>query len=173
MRLGSRPFGDERFALVARTSELTQEGEVEVRPLASNDAEGLLPLLEVLGWGTDHDRAVERITRLLDHPDYHGWVAVDPTPIGFATGQLNWMLQVDAPVAELTGLAVLPEAAGMGVGSRLLTEFENWAVNAGAWRLKITSGSHRPDAHTFYERRGYAPSGIRLHKLIRDERRHT
>ena len=65
-------------------------------------------------WGTDHDRAVERITRLLDHPDYQGWVAVDQTPIGFATGQLNWMLQVDAPVAELTGLAVLPEACRHG-----------------------------------------------------------
>lgn len=42
-------MGDERFALVSRTTELTQEGEVEVRPLALDDAEGLLPLLEMLG----------------------------------------------------------------------------------------------------------------------------
>jgi GNAT superfamily N-acetyltransferase len=142
---------------------------VEVRPLMVRDAEGLLALLEVLGWGTDRDRAAERIARLLAHPDYHGWVALDPAPVGFATGQLNWMVQVDAPVAELTGLAVLPDVAGTGVGSRLLAEFETWAVDAGAWRLKVTSGDHRPDAHAFYERRGYAHSGIRLHKLIRDE----
>jgi GNAT superfamily N-acetyltransferase len=146
---------------------------VEVRPLTPQDAEGLLPLLEMLGWGTDLARAAERIARLVDHPDYHGWVAVAPAPVGFATGQLNWMLQVDAPVAELTGLAVLPHAAGAGVGSRLLAEFEIWAIDAGAWRLRITSGDHRPNAHTFYQRRGYAPSGIRLHKLIRDASRHT
>jgi N-acetylglutamate synthase-like GNAT family acetyltransferase len=72
-------------------------------------------------------------------------------------------------VAELTGLAVLPDVAGTGVGARLLAEFETWAIDAGAWRLKVTSGDHRPDAHAFYERRGYAHSGIRLHKLIRDE----
>jgi GNAT superfamily N-acetyltransferase len=81
----------------------------------------------VLGWGTDRDRAAERIARLLDHPDYHGWLAVDPAPIGFATGQLNRMLQVDAPVAELTGPAVLPDVAGTRVGSQLLAEFETWA----------------------------------------------
>lgn len=143
---------------------------VEVRPLVTNDAPGLLPLLDVLGWGTDRDRATQRIARLLDHPDYDAWVALDRVPVGFATGQLNWMLQVDEPVAELTGLAVLPEAAGMGVGTRLLAEFETWAIDAGAWRLKITSGGHRPAAHRFYERRGYANSGVRLHKIIRDER---
>jgi hypothetical protein len=47
--------------------------------------------------GTDRDRAAERIARLLAHPDYHGWVALDPATVGFATGQLNWMVQVDAP----------------------------------------------------------------------------
>ena len=49
----------------------------------------------------------------------------------------------------------------------MLADVETWAVDAGAWRLKVISGNHRPDAHTFYERRGYAPSGIRLHKAIR------
>jgi GNAT superfamily N-acetyltransferase len=139
---------------------------VEVHPLEPGHAEGLLALLEVLGWGSDRDRAAARVARLVSHPDYHGWVAVDPTAIGFATGQLNWMVQVDEPVAELTGLAVLPEVAGTGVGTSLLAAFEAWAVAAGARRLKVTSGGHRPDAHRFYERRGYAQSGVRFHKLV-------
>lgn len=143
-----------------------RSGPVEVRALQVDDAEGLLPLLELLGWGTDGESAKARIARLLEHPDYHGWVAIDGQPVGFATGQLNWMVQVGEPVAELTGLAVVPTASGSGVGTRLLTEFEVWATSAGAWRLKITSGNHRPEAHSFYARRGYEVSGIRLHKVM-------
>lgn len=138
---------------------------MEIRGIEVEDAGDLLPLLDLLGWPTDHERASIRIRRLLEHPDHHAWVAVDGRLVGLATGQLNWMLQVDEPVAELTGLAVLPEAAGSGVGSRLLAAFEAWATAAGAKRLKVTSGDHRPDAHLFYERRGYARSGIRFHKV--------
>jgi hypothetical protein len=86
---------------------------VEVRPLASDDAEGLLPLLEVLGWApttiapSSGSPGCSPIRTTTD-----AWRSTRPrSGIGFATGQLNWMLQVDAPVAELT--------AGTGVGSRL------------------------------------------------------
>lgn len=143
---------------------------VDVRPLVPADDKGLVPLLDVLGYGTERKRATQRIARLVDHPDQHGWVALDGVPIGFATGQLNWMIQFDEPVAELTALAVLPQAAGLGVGTRLLAEFETWAIGAGSRRLKIVSGGHRTEAHTFYERHGYTNSGNRFHKTVGDNR---
>jgi hypothetical protein len=110
---------------------------LKVRPLTSHDAERLLPLLTLLGWGTDRDRAAERIARRLAHPDHHGWVALDPTPLRFATGQHNWMLQVDAPVAELTGLAVLPDATGR----RGLTPADR-VQNLGRRRRRLTAHDH-------------------------------
>lgn len=138
---------------------------MRLRKLAVDDTLGLLPLLDVVGWPADSTEAGERIRRLAGHPDYEAWVVEDHGALlGFATGQLNWMLQVSEPVAELTGLAVLEEAQGHGVGTSLLDAFEAWATDAGALRLKITSGSHRDEAHTFYQRRGYAVSGIRLHR---------
>jgi GNAT superfamily N-acetyltransferase len=141
---------------------------VEVRPLMVRDAEGLLALFEVLGWAP---------TATAPPSGSPGCSPIPTTTDGCARpghGRVpDRAAQLDGAgrraVAELTGLAVLPDVAGTGVGSRLLAEFETWAIDAGAWRLKITSGDHRPDAHAFYERRGYAHSGIRLHKLIRDE----
>jgi GNAT superfamily N-acetyltransferase len=131
------------------------------------DAGGLVPLLDVLGWGSPQDEVEGRLQRIADHPDYTGWVAVEAgRVVGFATGQLNWMVQVHEPVAELVGLAVLPEGEGSGAGSRLLAAFEAWVVDAGAQRLKVTSGGHRPLAHGFYERRGYRRTGVRFHKTI-------
>jgi hypothetical protein len=52
------------------------------------------------------------------------------------------------------------EAAGDGVGTRLLAEFEtcrSLAAQYLLWRI--------PDAHTFFEGRGYTNSGIRRHKI--------
>ena len=140
---------------------------MDIREIEVTDAAGLVPLLDVLGWGSPRDQVEVRLQRIADHPDYTGWVAVENGNIvGFATGQLNWMLQTHPPVAELVGLAVLPEAEGTGAGSRLLTAFEAWAVDAGAQRLKVTSGDHRPLAHGFYERRGYRRTGVRFHKIL-------
>lgn len=137
-----------------------------IRIMETADADRLLPLLDTLGWATTADRLASRVDKLLSHPDYQAWVAGGEGPIGLATGQLNWMLQVDEPVAELTSLAVLPEAAGKGVGSALIGAFESWAAASGAARLKLTSGDHRSEAHAFYERRGYQRSGLRFHRTL-------
>lgn len=140
---------------------------MDVRPIEVTDAGALVPLLDVLGWGSPREQVEVRLQRIVDHPDYAGWVAVDDGRVaGFATGQLNWMVQVHEPVAELVGLAVLPEVEGTGVGTRLLAAFEAWGLGAGARRLKVTSGDHRPLAHAFYERRGYVRTGVRLHKTV-------
>jgi GNAT superfamily N-acetyltransferase len=102
------------------------------------------------------------------HADYALWGArAQRGLVGIAGGQLQWRLQVDEPVAELTILAVRPESAGEGVGSALLRMFELWASEQGAVWLKVTSGSHRRQAHDFYQRRGYELTGLRFHRLAR------
>lgn len=70
------------------------------------------------------------------------WVAEDG---GRLLGFVAW----SGP--DLHALYVLPDAAGRGVGSRLLTEA------AGATSLWVLEDNHA--ARDFYERRGWAPDG--------------
>lgn len=71
---------------------------MDTREMEVADAAGLLPLLDVVGWGSPQDEVEVRLQRIADHPDYTGWVAVDGgRVVGFATGQLNWMVQASRP----------------------------------------------------------------------------
>lgn len=58
---------------------------------------------------------------------------------------------------------VAREARGHGVGDRLLTEVETWAVRLGAPALRLVvfshNFSHNAPAVALYERRGYAQVG--------------
>jgi GNAT superfamily N-acetyltransferase len=142
--------------------------DVGIAPLQLDQVAGVVDLLGVLGYPSSVERASHRLERMDRHADYALWGAsTHHGLVGIAGGQLQWRLQADDPVAELIILAVLPEAAGAGVGSALLEVFERWATERGAVRLKVTSGSHRQQAHDFYRRHGYELTGLRFHRLVR------
>jgi ribosomal protein S18 acetylase RimI-like enzyme len=62
----------------------------------------------------------------------------------------------DVRAAELSSLAVAPNAAGKGVGSRLVHAFIEAVVALGADRVRLTTGAHDNDAvNTFYQRLGF------------------
>lgn len=139
---------------------------MRIAPLAEADATQIIELLDVLGYPTSVQQCRHRIARMLSQPDSAGWCAVDSDIVGLAAGRLQWTLQADEPVAELIALVVAPSHTGRGVGRLLVTAFEGWATAAGSTRLKVTSGSHREDAHAFYQQCGYELSGVRFHKIV-------
>jgi GNAT superfamily N-acetyltransferase len=143
-------------------------GDVHVRPVHLGQVAEIVDLLEILGYPSSVEQVRTRLERMDGHPFYALWGATTHRGlVGIAGGQIQWRLQVDEPVAELIILAVRPEVAGTGVGSALLEAFERWAVEKAAGRLKVTSGSHRQQAHDFYVRRGYEITGLRFHRLVR------
>jgi ribosomal protein S18 acetylase RimI-like enzyme len=56
---------------------------------------------------------------------------------------------------DVISLAVLPEAQGSGVGTELLTHFEDEARRLGGTYVRLNSRVERTAAHAFYEHRGY------------------
>lgn len=58
-------------------------------------------------------------------------------------------------LGRITSLAVRVEARGKGIGKVLVAAAEEWAWGAGAQRMEVTSGEHRPGAHAFYQALGY------------------
>jgi|SRR5690625_1343210 len=139
-----------------------------VRRVQSDDASALVPLFATLGYPTTTDRLRKRIARLLADATYDAWIAVDTdmNVVGFAAGHLIYPIENDTPAAQLIALVSAEHARGQGVGSSLCTAFEQWATIGGATRAVLSSGQNRPDAHRFYEYRGYIRSGIKFGKQL-------
>ena len=63
-------------------------------------------------------------------------------------------------------IGVLAAASGHGVGSRLLGELEQWALEHEIHRLELTVMAHNRRARQLYERMGFAVEGRRRECLL-------
>jgi [ribosomal protein S18]-alanine N-acetyltransferase len=78
-------------------------------------------------------------------------------PVGYAV----LLIRRGSRSARLYSIAVAAEAAGRGVGSRLLSAIEEMARQRGADRLRLEVRADNPAVAGFYERAGYQPVGHR------------
>jgi GNAT superfamily N-acetyltransferase len=119
----------------------------------------------MLGYPTQADGLERRIAVLVAKLDHRVVVAeVDGQIRGVAGLRRDLQLEADGPYVCLTVLVVDEAARGLGVGTALVEEAERWAATLGATRLMLTSGHHRTAAHRFYERLGFASTGVRFVK---------
>lgn len=58
-------------------------------------------------------------------------------------------------LGEVKRMFVQPTVRGKGVAFRVLVEIEDWAKEAGIYRLQLETGAELPDARRLYERSGY------------------
>nr|WP_203935390.1 GNAT family N-acetyltransferase [Planosporangium mesophilum] len=63
--------------------------------------------------------------------------------------------RLDASVAEIKRMYVVPDARGTGVATGILRALEQAAVARGWLSLRLETGTAQPDAIRFYEREGY------------------
>jgi GNAT superfamily N-acetyltransferase len=140
---------------------------VTIREATTGDAAALVPLFAELGYPTGREQLEQRLVRLASDATYCSWVHERGSAVvGFAAAHLLYTVEDDIPVAQLIALVSLPKARSHGVGTALVRHFESWAHRKGARRLIISSGLHRSATHQFYERRGYANTGLRFSKTI-------
>ena len=59
------------------------------------------------------------------------------------------------PGLNVLGLAVFPSAQGCGIGRQLMERIEALAQTHNYAFIRLSSASHRKEAHAFYERIGY------------------
>lgn len=67
----------------------------------------------------------------------------------------------DEPFGELRAIAVAEGFRRRGVARRLLRAAESMPFERGARIIVLSSGSHRADAHLFYEAQGHSFTGRR------------
>jgi predicted N-acetyltransferase YhbS len=139
-----------------------------IRAARPSDADAVSQLLGELGYPSPAEQIPGRLARLADNPPALALVAVDGgAVVGLITAQVSQSIHAEEPIAFLTTLVVAEGHRGKGIGSRLVTRVEQWAVEQGAARVSLTSGLHRAETHAFYERRQYERTGVRFTKAIR------
>ncbi|WP_205631073.1 GNAT family N-acetyltransferase [Dyella thiooxydans] len=101
---------------------------------------------------------VERLRDFSTSTDDRVFVAEDGggRVLGVASAHRLPLFHVSGYLIRITALAVCKAAQGTGVGRMLVQAVEAWAWGAGAIRIEVTSGDHRPAAHAFYQAVGYA-----------------
>jgi len=138
---------------------------VILRQARPEDAGELSVLLSELGYPSAAEAIARRISACADVPGLSIVVALrDERLVGVVAVHCVPTLISDAALGRITALVVSAEVRGRGVGRLLVKEAEAFAHQRGCERMELTSGDHRPGAHAFYERLGYAVEARRFIK---------
>lgn len=65
-----------------------------------------------------------------------------------------------APSAIVEGVAVAPDAQGMGIGAAMMRHAMEEASKNGCYKLALSSNIKRRRAHEFYEKLGFTQHGV-------------
>ena len=131
---------------------------VRIRPPLPADAPALAALAEELGYPTDAEALLGRLTTV--HPtDAAVIVSTDAQdhPTGWCHVELHRSL-VEPISAMILGLVVGEGHRSAGIGAALLAAAEAWGRARGCRRLVVATRITRERAHQFYAREGYEVS---------------
>jgi GNAT superfamily N-acetyltransferase len=141
-------------------------GATLIRPAEPSDADALSALVSELGYPAPSDDIPARLRTLTSERAIALVAERDGAVVGFATAHVISTIHSPGPVGWLTLLVVAERVRGGGVGRALVAQAEAWARSMGAAKLSVTSGAQRDDAHAFYERIGFARTGVRFGKPL-------
>ena len=129
--------------------------DVTIRFARPSDAETIAELTKQLGYIADPAAVASRLFRFLERSDQQLLVADHGgRAVGWIHMVITEYIEADAFVV-IGGLVVDREYRKQGIGRRLLTRAEEWAVQHGCSVVRLSSNVRRVEAHGFYERAGY------------------
>ena len=129
---------------------------ISVRPISSEDAEAAAELSAQLGYKASVATMRSRIESLLQNRSSQAvFVAcVDAEVVGWIEIAIVQHLQSE-PHTVIGGLVVREDVRSRGIGSRLLSEAEEWSRQQEVAVVRVRSQVARERAHRFYLREGY------------------
>ncbi len=143
---------------------------VTVRDARPEDAEAIAELLAQLGYPSAPHNVRVRLARLADDDTSRVLVAdAGSHVIGMASLYVRPLIHDDADLCRLAALIVREGWRDQGVGGQLVSAAEAWAREMGCAVVEVTSGTHRPDAHAFYDRLGYVEKPKRFVKRLQSD----
>jgi N-acetylglutamate synthase-like GNAT family acetyltransferase len=136
-----------------------------IRDATEADAASLADLLTQLGYPSTPEQTGVRLRRILLDPAWATLLWEDEGKVfGFGGIQVCASYEHDTPVVKIVALVVDARVRRRGVGAELVAALEQRAAASGAKKVVVNSALHRADAHAFYEKLGYARTGLRFGK---------
>ncbi|MDR3054771.1 MAG: aminoalkylphosphonate N-acetyltransferase [Zoogloeaceae bacterium] len=148
---------------------------LQFRPATPPDFDAIHALIKILGHDLDFARTRQIYLDNLDNPNVRYRVAVAEAArvVGFISLSLQKHLHHAAIIGEIQELIIEPACRGQNIGQTLLRQMEQIALQAGAVTVELSTGTHRKDAHRFYEREGFLRSHYRFVKELQAARQDT
>ena len=111
-----------------------------------------------LGYDVDLDTVKKQIEKLTNDNKHNIIIGFENEQtrkiIGFVHAELYESLYMDTGL-NILGLAVDSNFQGQGIGKRLMSAIEDYALKNNISYIRLNSNVRRTDAHKFYESIGY------------------
>ncbi len=129
---------------------------IKTRKADLKDVKTIAGLCSSLGYPSSEPEIRQRLIPLLTVDDHTVLVAclTDGTVVGWI--HVFTTLRVESgPFVEIGGFIISEQHQRQGIGKRLLTAAETWAVEQKADRLRVRSRIEREGAKKFYKQMGF------------------
>lgn len=136
------------------------------------DIEGILPLLEQLGYPTTKELLEQRFVSFLSNEGYGIAIAcLKDKILGFVAFSKSQLFVSDTTRIHIEGIAIDQNHRGKNIGRKLMNFVENKAKEFSPSVIDLTSGVRRAGngTHEFYKRIGYKNEGEMAKLYLRKE----
>ncbi|MBK8478690.1 MAG: GNAT family N-acetyltransferase [Opitutaceae bacterium] len=129
-----------------------------LRTALPSDAAAISALTEQLGYPAPPSATLDRLERLLRHPDQLVVVACSGEQVaGWLQAHAYDVLE-SGLLVEIVGLVVAEPSRRAGVGRALVEQAKRWACARDAEALVVRSNTLRTQSHRFYPTLGFTAS---------------
>ncbi|MCD8028812.1 MAG: GNAT family N-acetyltransferase [Erysipelotrichaceae bacterium] len=130
---------------------------IQIRECKITDAWAIYDLnTKELGYDYPENKTQEKLATILDSNKDKIYVAViDNNVVGYIHAS-DYDVIYAPHMKDIMEIAVNSSYRKMGIGKALLSAVEDWAINTGAYGIRLVSGATRMDAHEFYRHCGYS-----------------
>ncbi len=129
-----------------------------IRKLKLEDMESIRDINEFsLGYATSLELTIRQFTKLAAD-EHHFFIGYEDERshkiVGYLHAEVYESLYSE-PGLNLLAVAVWEDYQGQGIGNKLLKAVEEEAKERHFHFIRLNSGSHRTEAHAFYQKAGY------------------